>query len=342
MISLYYISKLWPKAPSYHTFPILEIWEQENTSLQEYYKFVDRLEEADFGIVSLNIQFLLENGYGSKVDSFIVECRRLNKKVLIFTGGDYGHTSKHPNVITVRLGGFESKLSDSTFIMSPFFSDPHNRSVLQFSSLEKSSIPTLGFVGHSNGTVGKMVREWLVHQKLNVRRRLGKDATDIQRFYPSSRKRFQYLSFLEKAEGIQTDFIHRDNYRAGADDEAERKRTEREFYENMQRNLYTFCMRGTGNFSVRFFETLAMGRIPVLLNTDCRLPFPKQIEWSKHIVSVDEKNLKSLPKEITEFHDSLSEEACVSLQRANRNIWLEYFQKESYCIALSKTLEHEK
>ena len=38
-----------------------------------------------------------------------------------------------------------------------------------------------------------------------------------------------------------------------------------EYWNNMLSSPFILCIRGNGNFSVRFYETLALGRIPVLL-----------------------------------------------------------------------------
>ena len=47
---------------------------------------------------------------------------------------------------------------------------------------------------------------------------------------------------------------------------------------------FNICNRGNGNFSMRFYQTLSCGRIPVLLNTDMVLPFSDEIDWESLIV----------------------------------------------------------
>jgi hypothetical protein len=54
-----------------------------------------------------------------------------------------------------------------------------------------------------------------------------------------------------------------------------------EFVNNMKYSEFSFCPRGTGNFSTRFYEALHNGRIPVLIDTDTVLPFEKHIDYSK-------------------------------------------------------------
>lgn len=51
------------------------------------------------------------------------------------------------------------------------------------------------------------------------------------------------------------------------------------FVKNMEASEFNLCVRGRGNFSMRFYQTLSAGRIPVLLDTDMPLPFADQITW---------------------------------------------------------------
>ena len=98
----------------------------------------------------------------------------------------------------------------------------------------------------------------------------------------------------------------------------------------MFNNAYNFCIRGVGNFSVRFYETLAVGRIPILLNTDCRLPLSNAIDWKKHCVILDENIETSLEQQIIDFHNSLSETEFEALQKSNRDLWLSHLNREVY------------
>lgn len=79
-----------------------------------------------------------------------------------------------------------------------------------------------------------------------------------------------------------------------------------EFYENLRDSDYVVCVRGAGNFSVRFYETLAMGRIPVFINMDCALSFDNQFDWKKHIVQVEYKDRKKVAQKVKEFHNALT------------------------------------
>ena len=77
-----------------------------------------------------------------------------------------------------------------------------------------------------------------------------------------------YLETLLRSD-IPTNFIIRKGFWAsGVDRQIARK----EYFDNISQNIFNFCYRGAGNFSYRFYETLMMGKIPVLVDTDCVFP----------------------------------------------------------------------
>ena len=98
----------------------------------------------------------------------------------------------------------------------------------------------------------------------------------------------------------------------------------------MNANAYTFCIRGVGNFSVRFYETLAMGRIPVLIDTDCKLPLEEEINWQEHACIIKEKDIKQLPKLVAQYHNNLSEADFEAIQISNRNLWKHNLERIAY------------
>ena len=109
----------------------------------------------------------------------------------------------------------------------------------------------------------------------------------------------------------------------------------KEFYENIEHNLYTFCLRGSGNFSVRFYETLMMGRIPVLIDTDVRLPLLHEVNWNAHCVICNESNFI---KKITDFHNNHSDEELKDIQIKNRALALNELNRQNYFISISKII----
>ncbi len=342
MLKLYTNDSFLIEAHRKSVFPLLfDIHYLKNEILDQYYKLVDAASECD--IVVFPIDYAKFIKYKTEFIALQNEAKESNKPIWIYSAGDYGFTNYIKNSYTFRLGGFDSELDDKAFIIPSFVNDPYPLQLPQkFSVILKEKKPNIGFVGHAQSGLVKYVKELLSHLKYQTKRKLNKLIADSQPFYPSSTKRAQYLMQLKLSEQLNTDFVLRNSYRAGAQDAIDKQKTTQEFYDNIFNNAYTFCIRGLGNFSVRFYETLAVGRIPVLLNTDCRLPLSNIIDWRKHCIILDEKKKTSLEDQILEFHNSKTKDEFKNIQKDNRNLWKNYLVRQTYFINVYNIFKQEK
>lgn len=64
-----------------------------------------------------------------------------------------------------------------------------------------------------------------------------------------------------------------------------------------------------------------MGKIPVFVNTDCLLPFDKQINWQQHVVWVEWSERHLIAEKVINFHNRLTSKEFRQLQIDNRNLW---------------------
>ncbi|MFD1294252.1 exostosin family protein [Lutibacter holmesii] len=319
-------------------FPLLfDLWFVKNKKIESYYKLVTNIFDADIVIVPVDISYYYKSNNTARLFNFIEKASHLQKKVWVYSAGDFGISLKK-NVYTFRLGGFHSKLNEQTFVLPGHTTDPYECLQEEFEPLEKTMQPQIGFVGNADGSLIKYLKEFFFYLKLNIGRLARKKYCDYQSFYPSSIKRFKYLKKIEASNFIETNFIYRKKYRAGARTEDEIKKTTFEFYKNIQLNSYTFCLRGSGNFSIRFYETLAMGRIPVIIDTDIRLPLQHIIDWSKHCILVNKYNFET---KLLEFHKDINEVEFKKKQQNNRELWKNYLIIENYFIQIYLIFKNE-
>lgn len=103
--------------------------------------------------------------------------------------------------------------------------------------------------------------------------------------------------------------------------------SKREFIKNMTENKFIFCMRGAGNYSYRFYETLCFGRVPILINTDTVLPLENIIDWDKHIIFINPEDVENLPTIIEKRKFNLKQ---------NRELWDEYFSPHGFLKNIQK------
>lgn len=315
-----------------YIFPLLlDLHYLEQSELNDYFEIVNDIERSDVAVFPINITHLYLLRRKAELVNFIDKARTNHKIIWVFSGGDIGLTLPFEDIFVFRLGGFNSKMGKNTMIFPSFISDPLEIALkTDFLALPKTEIPEIGFVGHAQTGFVKYMEEVSSFIRWNLRRYRGRAFTDFQPFYPSGVLRGKYLNFLQKEPSLKCNFIFRNKYRAGAITSEEKERTTREFFQNIYENLYTICIRGHGNFSVRLYEVLAMGRIPILIDTDCRLPLDQSVSWKEHVLLVKEEDVYELPSKIFEFHSRLTEDELIDMQLANRILWKERLQRTGY------------
>ena len=98
----------------------------------------------------------------------------------------------------------------------------------------------------------------------------------------------------------------------------------RQFADNIIDADYALTTRGNGNFSYRLYEIMSCGRIPVLINTDCVLPFDDVLDWRRLCVWVEADDLPHLPDRVLEFHNNLTTDEFLQLQLDIRHVYEEW------------------
>jgi hypothetical protein len=114
------------------------------------------------------------------------------------------------------------------------------------------------------------------------------------------------LRAVRKGDLVTTDFIMRNNP-FFTQDESQKRRARDEYVANIRSNAYTLCMRGTENYSYRLYEVMSAGRIPVIIDTNMRLPSLDGFgDWREFSVIVPVEEAHLVAEHIRRFHDGLS------------------------------------
>ena len=131
--------------------------------------------------------------------------------------------------------------------------------------------------------------------------------------------REKYLKLLSDCD-LNTNFILRKGFWAPGMDKLVARR---EYIENIDNHLFTFCYRGAGNFSYRFYDVMMMGRIPILIKTDSVFPFEDKYDLDSIGIVIDEKDINNnLIETIKIFY---KENNLMNVQKQNREIWENYY-----------------
>jgi hypothetical protein len=133
---------------------------------------------------------------------------------------------------------------------------------------------------------------------------------------------------------VRSNFILRNGWFNGAFvgdfNMARLQRSRAEYLENMLGSDYILCARGYGNCSIRLYETLCCGRIPVFINTDCVLPYEGWVDWKRYCVWVEEEELPRVADIVADFHERLSPDEFLDLQRSCRRLWEDWLSPHGF------------
>jgi hypothetical protein len=92
----------------------------------------------------------------------------------------------------------------------------------------------------------------------------------------------------------------------------------------LRRSLTVCCPRGAGLNSIRFFETLAAGRIPILISDDCRLPLEDVIDYDRFILRLPEAEISRIGPWLGGWFHRTPPEAIAERCVAARTAWEEF------------------
>lgn len=270
----------------------------------------------------------------------------VGKPVILFFSGDRSHEpTPFTEAFTLRDGMYASRSGHRDYC-KPAFSEDIADQVLEtvpgprvdsVTLREKKAKPTIGFCGFAPtpeffDRFSDMVYYlfMLLHQR----------SLDPSPHY-GERLRYRAIKALDASDAIDTNFIVRDkSVFLGANDNQKIK-ARQEFIHNMASSDYILCCRGSGNYSYRVYETLCMGRIPVIIDTDSQFPYTFHINWRDYCLLVNPADLESIGEQIYEHYNQLSADDYYERQLACRNLWKDYLSPQGFFKHLSLHFKDE-
>ncbi|MAV58481.1 MAG: hypothetical protein CMG07_00830 [Candidatus Marinimicrobia bacterium] len=311
-------------------------WGLDSDNIQ----LVSEVSDAEIFLIPYPINYYFENQLKSHLNKYNGLCEKYDLKGFGYIAGDFGVIYPDYSKITYyRMGGFASKLSKLNRGFPAALSDQQKNiyGTKEVSIRSKKVRPTVGFCGHATSSKIVLIYQTIKCVLENSRRFLHKpNRKDYEPIFPSAYMREKILNTIENNDFVNSQFIYRKKYRAGAKNSEDMRVTTLDYYENIKNSDYVLCLRGTGNFSIRLYETLMMGRIPIFINTDCLLPFNNYIDWKDHVVWVEWEDRHGIVDIIKDFHEKISEHQFKKIQIRNRKLWLEILQPKWILTNLSK------
>jgi hypothetical protein len=130
--------------------------------------------------------------------------------------------------------------------------------------------------------------------------------------------------------------IYRDSYHIDSNSfsvENYRQKEEKEYQDILERSRFSLCPRGSSPSSVRFWESLSAGAIPILISDNWVLP---DWDWGNTILSIPEDDFENLSyNELIDIIDKIPQEKEASMrvnclkayQEFNQNNFKNYIEK---------------
>lgn len=237
--------------------------------------------------------------YPTKLDcnitKYIALAEQFKKRVVCFYNDDNIKPSRLPKYVDLyRTSLFNSERRDNEFGLPAWSCDFLD--LVDLKIRKKEALPTVGFCGALTNTV-----------------------------------RAEAINWLNKNKNIKCDFKIRDSFWGGS---IHNKDIRMEYVHHMNNSDLILCCRGAGNFSYRLYESMSLGRVPIIVDTDITLPCDDIIDWKK--ISIWVKNIEDINYTVNQYWSNITEEKYNEHQLLIRKIYTDYLSPVGFARYLNK------
>ncbi len=309
-----------------------QLFQPIEVPVRDIFNIVDSIDASD--------AILFPHDYASVMydSGFIETYQELSKvhkkKIIVFSLSDRDIFVPLENAIILRTSAYRYKLRPNEIIVVPFIEDLGAMYGVVFRNKENKT-PTVGFTG---------LASWP-----NVSSRVIAHIRQIQLFlrtFISGRKEFlahtqgiflrrKAISALEASQHVRPIVTIRHSFSGlartiGLDPEKARS----EYIQTMQESDFCLAPKGDGNYSLRFYEALSLGRIPVLVDTETVLPFEDRIKYDDVIIRVPMQDVKNIGNIIADEYTHMTKDEFIQRQQKARKIFEEFLKPEKFYTTL--------
>ncbi len=282
---------------------------------------VDTPEDGDYILCPHDYSILLK--YPDKVVEYERFALSVNKKIIIFYYSDSSQIVDVENSIVFRSSQYRKKMRKNEIIMPAYIDD-----IGQLPNRDNSDdrLPSVGFVGRAGFSSWRdRIKSYIKYLYL---RGPEIDGRNLRR---------KLIAFCRASRKIHCNFIIRSSYSGNVSSiEVDPAVARAEYKNNLAISDFILCPKGDGNYSLRFYETLAAGRVPVVVDTDMPLPLENIIDYKKCCIIVEQSRIKQIPALIELCYKNQSQESFRSMQQTARAYFEMHLTMPSF---LKKTLD---
>lgn len=308
----------------------LFMWKEGEIRIRETFEshfVLSSIENCDYVIVPFTVLNKWDL-YGSVIKKTIETSSVLKKILLLVNGTDESPRIEAPSVLflTPCIESFQ-KGSENDYIIIPSLFE---RKLFADANVFFNSGGNIGFVGQASIDFIEVLKYTFKILSGKLFYFLKNNRLHWKIHYPMVTRYF-WLRKFEKSF-CKCIFIKRKKY--SASEELDKNRTIEEYFENISNTSFTFCPRGSGNYSTRFYHTLALGRIPIVMSSYLKLPFEDLIDWNSILLKVSYDQISKIG---TIIHD-MGPIEIKRRQQLARKVWEDYLSLEGFYLTLHKHL----
>jgi hypothetical protein len=264
-----------------------------------------------------------------KVAHILREAREAGKPIIIDGAGDLEHPIEVPNSIVLRVSPYRFSIQENEIVL-PFSAEDlleaYRGGDLQLR--KKKDVPSVGFTGWASLSPIRRIKLFVKELPITLGA-LFDEKRGAEHKGLLFRERS--LKALARTKGIQANFTARKTYSGHtATIHGTVKNNREEFIENLAESDYALAVRGDANSSVRFYEALSMGCIPLFLDTACVLPLEDRLNYRDFCVFVDWRDTDRIGEKLLEFHRSVTPERFEDMQTKAREAYRKYLRIDSF------------
>jgi len=300
------------------------------------FTLVENIEDADFVLVPYHYD-RIKNANPDRLARIVNDAREAGKPLLLDGSGDIEYPIDIPNSVIFRVSQYQYSKRENE-ITIPYIAEDLLESYAggELQIREKPERPSVGFTGWAGMSLKTRAKTYwkelpivlaaLVDEKRGAERkgilfreRALRALAKSSRIEPHLTKRATYSGHVKTIQGSVVD-------------------NRKQFVNNLLGSDYALCVKGDANASVRFYEALALGRIPLFLDTACVLPLEDTIKYRDFCVFVDWRDTDKIADALADFHAQVTPERFIEMQKAARTAYVGYLRMDAFSGRLAAAL----
>lgn len=306
----------------------------------KYFELVSLVRDAEYVLIPYDY-WLVQKKHPELLIQMFREANDNGKLLLIDASRDVAGKIKVPNSWILRINQYRSDVPKNEITVpvpcEDLLESHYNGQIIL---REKKDLPIVGFVGWGCLPLKQRIRTLIKELPFLI-------LSVFKRRYLVYRRgvfwREKAIRIFSQSLKVKNNFVIRASYSGNIQTlTGDPVKNREEFIRNIIESDYTLVVRGDANASTRFYEVLSLGRIPVVIDTECMFPLEDKINYREFCVFINYTNLKKAPEILADFHKKLSPRDFIAMQEKARNVFKDYLRYDTFSYYLANILKDNK